>query len=973
MSTDEIIEQTKQLMAIQSTADRPDELRRAVEFVADIVAQHQDITIERFERNGKLSFLAYRSGPRPKQFDILLNGHVDVVPGKSSMFKPYEKNGKLYGRGALDMKGTVLTLADVFCELVNEVPYNLGLQIVSDEEIGGYDGVRMHIDDYGVRAKFVVMGEYANDRHAIYNAARGLCWAEIAFKGKSAHGGHLWHGSNAVVKAGAFAGALLKRYPTPDKETWTTTASIADLTTPNDAFNKVPDKAVLKIDFRFTQEDPVFQNRDTLVAFIKDIDPDAELINTVTFEPAVHVEELNPYVQGMSRALEAVTGGKTKYLGRPASSDGRHFAMINNDIVEFGLYGKGSHSNKEYVELASFDEYRETMRQFLRKPIPEKLERVKAEPLQEQLLRRLVEYPTVTGDFLANNNAFGYVEQFLTERGMHVEHIDINGFRSIVATTRPGNKQPTVLLSAHMDVVPASNEMLRLTLKGGRFYGRGVMDTKHAIAAYMTMVDALKDELDTYDFGIMITSDEEIGSNNGTKRLTEMGYHAEVVIVPDGGNDWKLETFAKGVIWAKLEATGKAAHASRPWEGESAIQRLMGAIREIEELMPKNPSPQDTLMSIGTINGGITANQIPVHASAMLDIRPGSVEDHERITPAIEEICQRHDVMVTFPANEPPLVTDPKNPWVKPMVEIVEHVTSAQHDTSYDFGVSDGRIFNAAGIPTIVINPECGNIHREDEWLSRKGFTQFCQVIEAYVRRMAVKHPGLSQERSKDIANLAKRLNRRNEPVYVWYAAYGSGLSKANFIDQIRGIRQMGALIQLKGCRDKSAPIKDAFTYIPYRLYFSGESKIWGGGMGRIEPLPNPNAHTIARLYLITLEQFEDIYQGMGERGTLPKTALKTALQYGLATFGDGTKDFDALVFCGMRDGYPVLTLTAPQIRTPYTPPSAAYTQAICKGMSESSRFDNQGIQQLLDAPGMLNSDASKQIRESLDKSKKNK
>jgi succinyl-diaminopimelate desuccinylase len=112
--SNKVIEQTKQLMQIQSTSDRPDELQRAVNFVADIVAQHKNITIERFERNGKHSFLAYKKGVRPEKFDVLLNGHVDVVPGKPAMFKPVEKNGRLYGRGALDMKGTVLALTDVF-------------------------------------------------------------------------------------------------------------------------------------------------------------------------------------------------------------------------------------------------------------------------------------------------------------------------------------------------------------------------------------------------------------------------------------------------------------------------------------------------------------------------------------------------------------------------------------------------------------------------------------------------------------------------------------------------------------------------------------------------------------------------------------------------------------------------------------------------------------------------------------------
>jgi succinyl-diaminopimelate desuccinylase len=368
MTTQELIDKTRQLIAIPSTADNLIALRHAVTFVAEIVEQAcPDVTIERFESNGKLSFLAYRGKMRPKKFKILLNAHLDVVPALAEQYVAWVEDGRLYGRGALDMKGTALALTDVFCEMVNKVPYDLGLQIVCDEEVGGANGVQVQIGN-GIRADFVIMGEYSNHPAAIYNAARGLCWLEISFKGRTSHGAHLWHGDNAVVRAGVFASAVLKRYPTPDKETWTTTASIASLSTPNETYNKVPDTAVLKIDFRFTQEDEVFKNRESVQAFIESIDPSAELVNIVVFDPAVNVEELNPFVQGLSHAVRQAFKKEPQFLGRPGASDGRLYAQINNDIVEFGLYGHGQHSDEEYVELSSFDEYREAMRIFLQNP-----------------------------------------------------------------------------------------------------------------------------------------------------------------------------------------------------------------------------------------------------------------------------------------------------------------------------------------------------------------------------------------------------------------------------------------------------------------------------------------------------------------------------------------------------------------------------------------------------------------------------
>jgi succinyl-diaminopimelate desuccinylase len=946
-----LITQTKQLMAIRSTADNPAALKEAVDFLANIVQKKKGVTVEHFERNGRHSFVAYRGTVRPEKFDILLNAHVDVVPAKPELFTPQEKDGRLYGRGALDMKGTAVVLTDVFCEMVEEVPYNLGLQIVSDEEIGGYDGVRLHIDE-GVRAEFVIMGEYANDRGTIYNAARGLAWAEISFKGKSAHGGHLWNGTNAIVKAGEFAAAVLKRYPTPDKETWTTTASIANLSSANDAYNKVPDSAILKIDFRFTQEDPVFQSREALEAFIHSVDPSAELVNLATFEPAVNVEELNPYVQGLSGAIRQVTGRKPKFLGRPAASDGRHYALINNDIIEFGLYGHGSHSDDEYVELDSFEDYRSTMLAFLKQPVPEKLRKSMpaAEPLHIELLRRLVSMPTVSGDLTPINNALGYISDFLRARGMHIEQFERDGVRSIIASIKPKDRHPAVLLNAHIDVVPGEKEQFVLTQKGDKLTGRGVMDMKFCIASYMALVDSLKDNLHAYDFGILITSDEEVGGRRGTAAvINELGLKPGVAIVPDGGENWETETFAKGVQWIKLSATGKTGHASRPWEGESAIRRLLGALREIEQLVPAHPTPQETTLSVGTIEGGTVANQIPEGASAMLDVRTGSVDEHREIIPRINAICKEHGVTTEVLSDEPPCVNDPENPYIKAFTDLVTEVTGEKHETSYGFGATDGRYFSAAGVPCVIMEPPAGDRHKPTEWLSRKGFDQYCEILAAYIQQAGKAETAAARvPKENDIRKLARSLNAAGEPAYVWYAAYAAGLSRDNFMHYIAGGKPENATHTFTGCRDNTEPKKDLFISLPHELYFSGKSKTWDSSLATLDVNQTANARTIARAYLITVEQLEDLAAQENWHKDPLRLPLAKAMQQGHATIegAAGTEygAYSELLYCGVRDGHPIFTLTSMRARLPYRAPSEAYTRNLCKGLAENTQMNLEAV-----------------------------
>jgi len=332
-----------------------------------------------------------------------------------------------------------------------------------------------------------------------------------------------------------------------------------------------------------------------------------------------------------------------------------------------------------------------------------------------------------------------------------------------------------------------------------------------------------------------------------------------------------------------------------------------------------------------------------------------SVADHERLAKEIPKVAKKHGVKATFIAYEPPCVSDPEDPFIKPMVEIVERVTGSAHETSRSYAVSEARLFVPYGIPTIVINPDGGGIHTDDEWLSRSSFSQFCQVLEAYVRRMAPQKPTPMSRSKQEVTSLAKRLNGSNKDAHVWYATYGTGLSKENFMQQIDGGSHEGSSRVFPGCNDKTPPLHDAFLSLPYAMYFAGHSPAWGGSSYiNILPEPSQSAHTIARAYLITVKQFEEIVAHHNDRAAVQALPLKEAMQYGHATIGDGSGHYDELVFCGNKDGLPIFTVTAVKPELPYTPPNPLYTRMVCKGLSENAEFDRrEAIEYMLAAPGI--------------------
>jgi succinyl-diaminopimelate desuccinylase len=368
MTEQQIIDHAQRLIAIRSTSDNPAGLHQAVGYIANILAAHPNITVERLEDQGVPSLLAYYGAKRPSRFDVLMNGHVDVVPAAhETQFTPVIKGDRLYGRGAYDMKTACIAMADVLIQAGHHPERPIGLQIVSDEEVGGYNGVQYHLNQ-GVAANFTIFGEMTDLN--ICNEARGLCWVEVAFKGTAAHGGYAWNGDNAIAKASDFANKLLARFPMPAEKQWCTTANIATISTGNETYNIVPSNAVVKVDFRFTSEDANFKDQASVKALIASLSPDAEVIAMPVFEPAVGTPASNPHLHHFMHAYEKVTGEATTLMRRYAGSDGRHFAARGLDSIEFGLGGADHHSEVEYVDMSTLAPFRSTLLQFLQQPVP---------------------------------------------------------------------------------------------------------------------------------------------------------------------------------------------------------------------------------------------------------------------------------------------------------------------------------------------------------------------------------------------------------------------------------------------------------------------------------------------------------------------------------------------------------------------------------------------------------------------------
>lgn len=351
---DNILFLSKALIRIRSTADNPSGLKEAL----DLVLLHlTDFTIERFERNGIHSALVYKGNTRPKTFRVMLNGHLDIIPGKDSQYTPKIEGDRLLGVGSMDMKANVAVLINIFKEMAQKVDFDLGLQLVTDEEVGGFHGTKYHIES-GVQAEFVIAGEPTN--FDIVNQTKGVLCATVTAQGTTAHSAYPWRGTNAIINMQAFLENLSKKFPTLTSETWETTVNVSSIHSKNTAFNKIPDHCECKIDIRFIPEDA-----DTIEETIRTLLPkDCELFVEI-LEPAVQTNNEHSFVQALSKASESILQKKVILRGAHGSSDARHFSVVGGVGVEFGPIGGGIGSDEEWVDIPSLHTYYRALKRFL--------------------------------------------------------------------------------------------------------------------------------------------------------------------------------------------------------------------------------------------------------------------------------------------------------------------------------------------------------------------------------------------------------------------------------------------------------------------------------------------------------------------------------------------------------------------------------------------------------------------------------
>lgn len=330
--------------------------------------------------------VARREGAHPGEC-VHFNSHIDVVEvGRAWTFDPFGgevSDGKIYGRGACDMKGGLaasIIAAECFVDEFPDFSGAVEISGTADEETGGYGGVA-YLSEQGYfspqKVQHVIIPEPLN-KDRICLGHRGVWWAEIETFGHIAHGSMPFLGDCAVRHMGAVVNEMEKSLfpalankhtamPVVPEGARQSTMNINSLhggqPEPPEDFTgypsaTVPDSARMIVDRRYLIEENPDEVRDEIVEVLERVKAERpkfaySLRELWQVEPTMTDRDA-PIVTSVSRAIEQVLDKSADYVVSPGTYDQKHIDRIGR-MHNCVAYGPGildlAHQPDEYVGI----------------------------------------------------------------------------------------------------------------------------------------------------------------------------------------------------------------------------------------------------------------------------------------------------------------------------------------------------------------------------------------------------------------------------------------------------------------------------------------------------------------------------------------------------------------------------------------------------------------------------------------------
>ena len=354
----------KDLIRFKTVTGNAAEIKKAAEYIVGKFAG-TSVKAEIFQSTASpVVFLRNCDG---LDFDVVVLGHIDVVPADEKMFAPLIKDGKMFGRGTLDMKSfAAVALNSMSYVAEHNLPVKFGVILSTDEEKGS-KSTESFMEAYPeISAKIVLDNDVGGDITKIVSKCKNPVFVKLKAKGKEAHGSTPWAGIDANELLFKTWENIRKIYPyyaqnlPQPEDTWFDTVHFA-MISGGQVSNIISNYAEALLDFRLTENSSVENLKHNL---------DKCMENGVIYEivsestPVVMAED-NPDILQYKAFAEHIMGQKIEFEHIGGATDSRSFAVKGSTVIMHSGTGDGMHASDEFVVIKSVEQIADIQIKFL--------------------------------------------------------------------------------------------------------------------------------------------------------------------------------------------------------------------------------------------------------------------------------------------------------------------------------------------------------------------------------------------------------------------------------------------------------------------------------------------------------------------------------------------------------------------------------------------------------------------------------
>lgn len=352
---EKLIQTTCDLIKFETEPDNKAAKKEIIEFIKDKL-KNKPVFFQEFESNKEPSILiTFEKTNNPQ---VLLYSHLDVVPAPETEYNPQIKDGKIFGRGAGDMKSAAAVILELFLEFSEkEQKPSIGLMFTTDEEVGGFNGTKIMLEQ-GVNCEICIMPDSSKGTETLITNQKGIGMLKLWSYGVSAHGSRPHLGTNAIEKLVQHITKIRKLFP--KKQTAKTKTTINTGTIKGgEQTNQIPEYAEATLDIRF--QDPTdFYKKLNKIKKICDQNAEIEL-----YGPAYQCDLKNQHVQNYIKTYKETTSQNIHFETESGGSDARFFSEKNIPVIVTGIRKANSHSIDEYCEIEDMELFYNILKNYI--------------------------------------------------------------------------------------------------------------------------------------------------------------------------------------------------------------------------------------------------------------------------------------------------------------------------------------------------------------------------------------------------------------------------------------------------------------------------------------------------------------------------------------------------------------------------------------------------------------------------------